>query len=98
MLAINPLNSNPVVRLGDTITLSVYVVGIPPVRAEEIVWYKISTSNRLTEGGRLSFTNDARTLTIQNVEIGDEGMYHISIVRGAESATATINLHISKYI
>ena len=86
------------VYLGDTITLSVYVAGIPPVRAEEIVWYKISTSNRLTEGGRLSFTNDTRTLIIQNVEIGDEGRYSISIIRGREFATASINLHIGKYL
>ena len=59
-------------------SLEVYVAGITPITPEEIIWYK-PEKNQLISGGRLSFVNGRKTLIIRNVEIEDEGTYHIFI-------------------
>lgn len=79
-VALLPVESRVVSIVGESVELSVYAVGQPPLRDYEVEWIG-PQHNLITSGSGVSLHDNNTRLLIQSVDIEDSGTYQVNIVR-----------------
>lgn len=86
-LAINSEQPLYEATIGNTISITVYAFGIPPIQPEEIIW--INPQGRtITNRGGTTFHDNGTHLMIEGVDIDDNGTFHAQIIRTTVVSTS----------
>lgn len=75
--------------LGDSIQLSVYAIADPPLVSSEVEW-RGPDGNVISPGSRVSLQSDNTHLVISSVQLGDGGLYVVSIIRMVSGVSTTV--------
>lgn len=84
--AIIPVEGSVVTVAGDSTQLAVYVAGLA---GDEVQW-RDPSGHLISSGSRVSLHDDNTQLVLQSVELGDSGLYGVSVVRLGSGVNTTV--------
>ena len=100
-MATDGLTSKPI-SMGDPVTFSFTVVNepVPPVATEGIQWVFMGSSGTVnlfctSSSRKYTFSNDCLSLTVNNTEGSDAGLYQISITTQAGIGMSAVGISVS---